>query len=196
MQRHEDVPYRVFDMNERIYQQWSRTSGVEPGSAPNQTGFLHADRLLRLHEMVVRKPLAKEEKIIQWGEYITERDLAFRKSYEESQRRKNKGRKRTRGANDDTSPESRMADNFAKKASAADTLREIQRVLEITLKREMEEDNEGPSSNVPLDEQTSRPSALLASSPVKGVHIGSSASSKLNYILNEVRTMDILLGRK
>ncbi|KAF8969663.1 SNF2 family N-terminal domain-containing protein [Flammula alnicola] len=189
MQHHEDVPYRVFDLNERVYKAWTRTPEPEPDSGPRQTGFMHADRLLKLYDMVVQKPLIKEDAMIGWGEMVVTRDHVFRKAYEESLRKKGKGRKKAKHSDDLTST-SQMADNFAKKASAADTLRDMQKELDATMARlQRDELEDGGSSSSPpqLGSPTKRPSNLIASSPLAKMRIGSSASTKLNYIINEVQ---------
>ncbi|KAF8809006.1 hypothetical protein BYT27DRAFT_7222578 [Phlegmacium glaucopus] len=191
MQAHEDVPYRAFHMNEPIYNAWSRTPGNEPSCDPNQTGFLHADRLLKLYDIVKEKPLISQPALIELGHRVGIRDQAFRKAYEESQR-KRKGRKSSKH-NDEFSAlsQSKMADNFAKKASAADTLREMQQELDGTLARlaRDEDDHEQSSTSGPssaIQRQVKGISSLAAASPLSTTRIGSSASSKLNYIIDEV----------
>lgn len=187
MQAHEDIPYRVFHMNEDIYDVWSRTPGKEPSCNSNQTGFMHADRLLSLYDILTDKPLISQPGLIELGHQIGIRDQAFRKAYQESQRRR-KGRKNTKHNEElSTSSQSQMADNFAKKASEADTLREMQRELDATLARlARDEDDPEPDSIVDHDPQVKRLSTLAAASPLAMTRIGSSASSKLNYIINEV----------
>ncbi|PPQ86914.1 hypothetical protein CVT25_009800 [Psilocybe cyanescens] len=199
MQTHEDVPYRVFDISDRIYDAWTRTPGREPDSPSNQNGLIHADRLLKLYDMVIDKPLFKEDKILEWGGVVAQRDMLIRRQYEESQRRKGSrggGRGKRAKFSDDAPPSgSQMADNFAKKASAADTLREMQKELDATLEKiRLEEENDGVlplTLTPPRGKQSalgrSSPSLLAASSPLAKMRIGSSASSKLNYIINEVQ---------
>lgn len=190
MQAHEDVPYRVSHMRDDIYQAWTRTPGSEPSCSSDQTGFMHADRLLKLYEILQKKPLISEPALIELGQRVTIRDQAFRRAYEESLR-KRKGRKNTKHNEElSASSQSLMADNFAKKASATDTLREMQRELDATLARlARDEDDLEPNSTVEhnsIQPQLKRLSNLAAASPLATTRIGPSASSKLNYIINEV----------
>lgn len=190
MQCHEDIPYRVFDMNQRIYQQWSRTVGSEPGSATNQRGFLHADRLLKLRNIVINEPLTNEAKLVEWGKFVTKNDLHFHQLYEESQRRKNKGQVERRHTNGLALLENWMPDSFARKPGA----RGIQKALELVSQKEMEDENDETPWILSIDKQLHYPSPLLASSPVRDVRVGPSASSKLNYIINEVRVLFNILS--
>lgn len=188
MQDHEDIPYRVSGLDERVYNAWTRTPGTEPGADPDQTGFLHADRILKLRDMILPKPLIREDNMVAWGRAVAQRDAMFRKAFEESQRRKNKGSCKKSKHNEELTTESLMADSFAKKASAADTLKKMQTELDATmarLQREDEDDN-CPPSTPQVGSPSKRPSALVASSPLTKMRIGSSASAKLNYIINEV----------
>jgi len=185
MQTHEDVPYRVFNMVQPVFESWTRTPSREPNN--DQTGFLHADRLLKLHDMVVQRPLIREQAMVEWGQAVATRDQAFRRSYEESTR-KGKGRRKTKNSDGDHhSSGSMLANNFVKKASSADTLKEIQIELDATLARLSNEDDDGPSTdNAPISTSFDRIPTLLASSPLAKMRIGTSASTKLNYIINEV----------
>ena len=184
MQAHEDVPYRVAHMNDEIFEVWSRTPGKEPSCNPSQTGFVHADRLLRLYDIIKEKPLISQPALIELGHRVGSRDQAFRRAYEESQRKK-KGRKNTKRNEElSASSQSQMADNFAKKASAADTLREMQQELDATLARLARDEDDSEQSSI--QSQVKRVSNLAAASPLAPTRIGPSASSKLNYIIKEV----------
>ncbi|KAJ3516660.1 hypothetical protein NLJ89_g1000 [Agrocybe chaxingu] len=213
VQNHEDVPYRVYNFQDRVFDIWTRTGGREPYWPPELTGFMHADRLLKLYDMILQKPLIGPEGMVEWGRAVVARDLAFRRAFEEAQRRKEgrSGSPRKKSGNKDTgdqasstTTESLMVDTFAKKASAVETLREMQKELEATMARLAKEEEEGtdkdenqspgqepetPSSQIGVHAQAQnrRPSRLAASSPLAKVRIGSSASSKLNYIISEIQ---------
>ena len=186
MQAHEDVPYRVSYMKDDIYDAWTRTPGKEPSCNSNQTGFMHADRLLKLYDILKKKPLISQPALIELGHRVGVRDQAFRRAYEESQR-KRKGRKNTKYNEElSASSQSKMADNFAKKASATDTLREMQQELDATLARLARDEDDSQQNSTYSVQPQARLSNLAAASPLATTRIGPSASSKLNYIINEV----------
>ena len=189
MQAHEDVPYRVSHMKDDIYDAWTRTPGKEPSCNSDQTGFLHADRLLKLYDILKEKPLISKPALIELCHRVGIRDQAFRKAYEESMRRR-KGQKNTKHNEElSASSQSQMADKFAKKASAADTLKEMQRELDATLARLARDEDSEQDSTVDhnsIQPKVNRLSNLAAASPLATTRIGPSASSKLNYIIDEV----------
>lgn len=187
MQAHEDVPFRVSHMNEEIFNSWSRTLGNEPSCNSNQTGFIHTDRLLKLYNILAEKPLISQPALIELGHRVANHDQAFRKAYEESER-KRKGRKNSKRVG--ASSRSQMADNFVKKASATDTLREMQRELDATLAqlaREEDDHERNSDHSSAIQLQAKSLSNLAAASPLATTRIGPSASSKLNYIISEVQ---------
>jgi len=201
MQDYEDIPYRVCDMVQSVFHAWTRTPNSELNSARNQNGFLHSDRLLKLHDMVVQKPLIRAEAMSEWGKALETRDQAFRQAYKELLRKKSKGRKKGKHINDnDYHSGSMMADHFVKKASAADTLKEMQTELDATLSRlSREDEGEGNDRNavpVPSSYPSGRLSTLVASSPLAKMRIGSSTSTKLNYIINEVSQSSCLIQQR
>ena len=190
MQAHEDVPYRVFHMKDDVYHAWTRIPGPEPSCNSDQTGFIHADRLLKLYDILQKKPLISQPALIELGHRVGIRDQAFRRAYDESLR-KRKGRKNTKHNEEfNSSSQSQMAENFAKKASATETLREMQRELDAALAQlAKDEDDSEPNPAVDhnlIQPQLNRLSNLAAASPLATTRIGPSASSKLNYIINEV----------
>ncbi|KAF8163635.1 hypothetical protein B0H34DRAFT_781279 [Crassisporium funariophilum] len=195
MQAHEDVPYRVYYMKDRLFNAWTRTPGREPSGDPSQTGFMHADRLLKFHDMLVKKPLISEDPMVEWGLDVARRDQIARNAYEEAERKKEKrkGRKGSKHSDDATS-HSVMADDFAKKASASNTLKEMQRELDVSMARLARDENDDePMSGTGVNNYghpttpIRRPLNALAASILGKTRIGSSASSKLNYIINEVQ---------
>lgn len=190
MQSYEDVPYRVFNLVQSVFDAWTRIPGREPNST-KQTGFLHADRLLELHDMVIQRPLIREEAMVEWGEAVVTRDQAFRKASEESMRKSKAGKKTKHHGAGENQSSSILTNNFAKKASSPNILKEIQTELDVTLARLSSEGEAVPGTAINNSMSSSssvfgRTSTLLASSPLTRMRIGSSASTKLNYIINEV----------
>ncbi len=92
MQMHEDVPYRVFDVNPLIFEGWTRMPKGED-SDPNLTGFIHPDRLVKLRQLVNARPLATIPSLVEEGQLIAEEDIKIRRLYEEWLRRKKSERR-------------------------------------------------------------------------------------------------------
>jgi hypothetical protein len=190
VQDHEDIPYRVYRMNEQVYHAWSRTPGCGLESDPQFRGFLHADRLVKLYGLILHRPLISEELLVTEGMKVNIKDRAARKAYIESQKRKsNKSHHHRNARSDDVF--SQMADSAMKKAAASATLKEMQKELDTSMALEnIADDDESSSAPIPTPtpSQSGLPllSDLVRNSPLVNVRIGSSASNKLNYIINEV----------
>lgn len=189
------MPYHISRLNPQIFDAWTRTPDKDPGT-PMMNGFLHVDRILKLHDYVVGRPLAQADVIVKEGQRIAEEDRELRRIHTESQKRskKNKGSSKRVIQIQDEHP-SELADNAAKKAGALDTLREMQKELNLSFSR-LEGDNERDSrisstpstSRQPGLPSTSGYSEILSSSPFANVRIGHSVSSKINWIINEVKS--------
>jgi hypothetical protein len=193
MHAHEDVPFRVSSMPQQIFDAWTRVD-LKSGHADAQQNlhgslpmvFMHPDRLIKLRDMVISRPLVPTNSIIDLGAKQDEYDRHARFWYLESQRilKKNK-RDKDRNVHNGNS-------------MTLDKMREVQYELDMAkerLKALAEEEDTGSSAITIRGFPTSEPSAvnhsaakimLLASSPLAGVRIGRSASSKLNYILGDV----------
>ncbi|KXN91423.1 DNA repair protein rad5 [Leucoagaricus sp. SymC.cos] len=159
IQTHEDIPYRVYKMSERIHNAWSRTLGLDSQAESHFTGMVHADRLLKLQSLITAQPLMSEDLLIEQGAEVAKTDMEHQ--------------------------------NAAKKAAAPDTLKEMRKELDQSLaklERDEEEDNSTGVAAVTSNANAGGnvPSVLLGSSVLADVVMGSSASSKLNYIINEV----------
>ncbi|TFK36351.1 hypothetical protein BDQ12DRAFT_686775 [Crucibulum laeve] len=185
IQTHEDVPYRVYNMNEQVYNAWTR---MPPGSEPSSDKLLHADRLQKIHDVVIGRPLVSEDRMADWGTLVNARDRDIRRLYEESQKRKNSRSKGKGAKNQEEHTSSLMVDSAARKATSPETLKEMRRELDVSMAR-LESLGTEDEPSTPMPSNTShveQPSKLVAASFLANVRIGSSASNKLNYIINEV----------
>ncbi|PFH51695.1 hypothetical protein AMATHDRAFT_142017 [Amanita thiersii Skay4041] len=188
LQTHEDVPYHVSRMNSNVFQAWTRTPQKDPGT-PLMNGFVHVDRLIKMHDFVVRRPLAPEDILIEEGKRIAEDDQELRRLYEESLKQKNKASRRASRQHHDHLSE--LAEIATKKARAPETLKEMQEELNASIARL---DGETTDAHKPAEidfcysSPNSKYSALISDSLLGGIRIGHSASSKINWIINEIKT--------
>ncbi|KAH6894963.1 SNF2 family N-terminal domain-containing protein [Coprinopsis sp. MPI-PUGE-AT-0042] len=198
VQEHEDVVYSVSSMPPSVFDAWTRIpTRYAPPAGPSHNGYLHADRLVKLYDMLLKKPLIKEEEMINHGQAIAKHDAEIRRVYLESQKKSNKtGRRSTQIQAENATSHSQVADIAAKKAASKETLKEMQEELDQSmalLENDSADDlddnpSEGqPGATIPPPPgDSSKLSRLALSSCLAQVKIGSSASSKLNYIVNEV----------
>ncbi len=197
MQYHEDVPYRVYNLKEHAFDAWSRFPRTDVNSSSGiLVGLVHADTLLHLYDLALKRPLIKQDDMVEIGKLTLQRDKLLRLAFDESQRKKSKGRKKAKSGDDHSS--SQMTEKYATKAYSAETLNQMRKDLETSmakLQQDDEDENESTSKASTSRLQNSpekRPSALVAQSPFAKIRIGSSASSKLNFIINEVIMMSSL----
>ncbi|KAJ7481065.1 SNF2 family N-terminal domain-containing protein [Mycena galericulata] len=176
LQNHEDVPYRVHDLKRPVFESWTRTTHTVDVRDPSLAGYVHPDRLRGLRALVLAKPLISPDKLIELGEYTTVQDAERRKVYEESLKHK-KGTKASRNE--------LKAMQAAKKAAEPGAVQEMQKELEQVSREINMSMSLGQTQNPPRS-YVDRQSTLVSSSCIAGTRVGSSASSKLNYIIQEV----------
>ncbi|KAJ7143180.1 SNF2 family N-terminal domain-containing protein [Mycena crocata] len=172
LQSHPDVPYRVYGLKKPVFEAWSRTTHpVEPTDS-TVAGYVHPDRIRRLRNVVFNKPLLSEEALVQWGKEAAELDARQEAETVENLKRK----KKSKSSRDDN--KTRMkATEAAKKAVEPGTVKEVQKELQHIM-RHLE--TMAPRS------EAHRPPALVSKSQIAVTRLGSSASSKLNFIISEI----------
>lgn len=190
MQKHEDTPYRVFNMPKPLLQSWNR-SELYLNEAET---VLHPDRLIKLRDAVTGRPRIAMERLVEWGISVDTEDRKYRQLL---QLKEMSLKKTKRGKEKDLTSQGSAMESF-RKATAPETIREMQSELlkAQKMREDLTEDDDGhimtdvhqPVPMSTVNEDDSR-IALLASSPIVDVKIGQSASSKLNFILNEVRLL-------
>ncbi|THV03958.1 hypothetical protein K435DRAFT_714928 [Dendrothele bispora CBS 962.96] len=200
IQTFEDVPYYVHNVKPSVFQTWSRLpddTWTLSNATNSISGLMHPDRLTRLRRLVVRNPLFTETKICAVGREVSENDQKLREQYMEMVRKKERKEKRERRDVSKTPkhiPVKPQHDAQAptqkvlianKTASSSETVADMQKEL---ARLKMLEDGEmDPSAVSDLNaRQAEQPSMLLHSSVIADIRVGSSASTKLNYIVNEV----------
>ncbi|KAF5386941.1 hypothetical protein D9615_001552 [Tricholomella constricta] len=192
MQGHEDVPYRVFGIGRRIFEAWTRTPQPEPSFIQSLVGFIHSDRLLKMQDLIIHRPRISEDAFIEQGGRVATDDQLLRRLYIESQ--KGKDRKSTQKVkpHQEEINAGLKAEDAAKKARDPTTLKEMKKDLDIAMTRmndlEGEEDHLGqPGASLTASHAFGfHGGSILSTSLLGSVRLGSTASSKLNYIINEV----------
>ena len=200
MNAHEDTPYRVFGIPRTIFDAWTRAelkSAQSDACNISQDSlsmvFMAPDRLIKLREMVIGRPLMSTTSLIQGGIDVEEKDRQWRQWYLQKQQVLKKNRhKDSEGHKGNTIVDS------VRKTVAPDKMKEVQKELFVAqerLKALAEEEEDNLSSTTVQSTPANQPSRtadddvkamLLTSSPIAGVQVGRSASSKLNHILNDV----------
>ncbi|KAF8635489.1 hypothetical protein AX17_003879 [Amanita inopinata Kibby_2008] len=193
LQSHEDVPYHVSHMNPQVYNAWTRTPQKDP-EMPMMNGFIHVDRLIKLHEFVMtHQHLVGEDILIGQGRHVASDDEELQMLFEEEKRKKTKSSKWARHHLPDEHS-SKLVDSAVKKAHAADTLKEMQKELHASIAHPENETASTGRNGVTTSSISHPPTATsdfseaLAASPLAKIYIGHSASSKINWIINEVKT--------
>ncbi|KAJ7436218.1 P-loop containing nucleoside triphosphate hydrolase protein [Mycena latifolia] len=166
LQTHEDVPYRIYDLKRPIFEAWTRTAHCIDPSDASCSGLIHPDRLLKLRRLILHQPLLSDESLVGQGQNTAEQDAKQRQHYLESLKRK-KGSKSEQSS-------SRKATHHTVDPSTVEAIKKHVALIS--------EDLDTPIHTNEFDP----PSALVSKSPIANTRLGSSASSKLNYIVNEV----------
>jgi hypothetical protein len=174
MQRYEDVPFRVSGLDSDVFEAWTR-AGLD--SSGRTVDLMHPNRLTSLRSTVRKRPLITREKLVKEGNDLTLED------------------RRHMPSQSSKSHEVTHVDQVKK------MVREVKGEIEV-LKRRAElmdvsephqEHGGGGTNDTAIDERYTRPdSELLASSPLSGVRVGPSLSTKLNYILSEVSVCTVI----
>ncbi|KAG5637942.1 hypothetical protein H0H81_002536 [Sphagnurus paluster] len=191
IQAHEDVPYRVRGLNRRIFEAWTRTPYVEPSHIPSLTGFIHVDRLLKMQDLVVQRPLIPEDTFIECGGRVKAEDILLRNLYIESQKGKNRNLRRKVKPHQDDINAGLKAEDAAKKARDPAILKEMTDELDNTLTQLDGFEEEAGTLRSEPSAATSNAfefhgGGILSKSLLGSVRLGSTTSSKLNYIINEI----------
>ncbi|KAG6900670.1 hypothetical protein C0993_005903 [Termitomyces sp. T159_Od127] len=187
IQTHEDVPYRVTGLARRLFEAWTRTPKYESEHNGLSIGFIHSDRLLKMQDFVIRQPLISEDALISHGADVQANDDILRRLYVESLKGKDRRSASKVRPHEDEINAGLKAEDAAKKARNPETLKEMKNDLDIAMTRlnDPAEYDEIRSSEI-ADPSSTLPENILSASLLGPVRIHSTASSKLNYIINEV----------
>ncbi|KAG9318758.1 P-loop containing nucleoside triphosphate hydrolase protein [Chiua virens] len=167
MQPYPDVPFEVTGLDPEVFQAWTRT--VQCSSNRGVT-VMHPDRLVNLRSLVRRNPQISTDRLVRKGNLQEEGGRWII----------------------DSDNRSREAKHHAKQSK--EMAKQVQQSIEL-LKKHVEkmdtsdeEDESCQQVKVNRVKPTEAVSAsMLETSPLGGVKVGSSMSTKLNYILSEVQ---------
>jgi len=192
MQNHEDIPYRIYGIERQVFTAWTRTPQPEPRLVQSNpfspVGFMHADRVLKMRDVIISRPRISDENLIELGASVGAEDQRLRQLFNESQKgyHRKAGRKATSHQDDHNA--TLMTENAAKKARDPNTIKEMKKELDVAIARLDSIEGEvlrKPPTSVTLSTGI-QGGFLLATSAFGKARLGSTASSKLNYIINEV----------
>ncbi|KAG6849539.1 hypothetical protein H0H93_007627 [Arthromyces matolae] len=181
IQSHEDVPYRVAGLPQSLFNAWTRVR--LPESSEPSIGFVHCDRLLKMQETVLRRPLISEEGFISRGAETASEDIRLRQLYIESLKGKERKSASKVVPHQEVINAGLKAEDAAKKARNPETIKEMKKDLDIAISHIDEGTPMSPSrhSSLPVANYKLARSSLLGLARIQ-----STASNKLNYIINEV----------
>ncbi|KAF8832365.1 hypothetical protein HHX47_DHR1001658 [Lentinula edodes] len=190
IQMHDYMPYFVINIPSPILKEWS---GLPDHLIP-------ADRLLQLQQRVHRWPLSDEVQLCSFGREIGEIDVRHRLILEELTQKKEKRKEKEKKPAFPVVSSDFKTRTAKKKASSNDRdhrIREMRKDLQASLARlDALEENGSPAGSsslkIKIPASMNRNSILLHQSPVAHAHVQSTASSKLNYILEEVKPIWIM----
>lgn len=190
---HEDVPFRVYHMDPDVFTSWTRVSDHHP---PNLcTGILHCDRLLRMKDEVVARPLMSKPELVTKGEMVAKYDALMRLASEAKKANKMPEKPSKIGFSHEQETSAQSSALAASKSHVNQAkIQEVHQELQLALERKEALDHAEENDQTPADQQllqanTSQnrvPSSLLSSSILSSVRVGSSISSKLDVVLDEV----------
>jgi SNF2 family DNA or RNA helicase len=167
MQPHVDVPFKISGLDSAVFEAWTRT-GLRDSS--RSIDIIHPDRLMNLLSLVRKKPLISRDELIEEGNILDRNEKRAIASKSISSRKAKRDANRTK----------KMA-------------KEVQGTIEVLKKRveRMNESNDDELEDCQNGDRVNQVASTTAhvtrSSPLSGVKVGPSLSTKLNYILSEVR---------
>ncbi|KAF8559866.1 hypothetical protein OG21DRAFT_1402064 [Imleria badia] len=173
MQPFPDVPFKISGLDLAIFKAWARTGLCDSGQ---MTAVMHPDRLLNLRSLVRKRPLISSDELVEEGAILDRKE------------------KRSMGSKSFSSVEVNQSANQRKEMA-----KEVQGTMEALKKRveqmnvsdeeELEECQGGDKANQATTEVAAAP--MTRTSPLSGVKVGPSLSTKLNYIISEVQQYSV-----
>uniref|UniRef100_A0A0W0FFE1 Snf2 family helicase n=1 Tax=Moniliophthora roreri TaxID=221103 RepID=A0A0W0FFE1_MONRR len=190
MQTIEDVPYRVQGVNAPVFESWSRLSGFDR----NRPTFMHPDSLVSLRNIAFKHPFKPQVLLVELGQTYAKIDAQRRREYEAYMAKKegSKGTrlKQTQAVHLAKNNNDRKIVDTTKTEEATAIIKEMKAELSASLNRLELDDTEMNDTSHSLASRNAEVNATresrLANPSLFPIRISSSASSKLNYIIDDV----------
>ncbi|KAG6376419.1 hypothetical protein JVT61DRAFT_2406 [Boletus reticuloceps] len=167
MQPYADVPFKISGLDPDVFQAWTQT---ELCDGSRTIDVMHPDRLTELRSLVRKKPLISRDELVEEGKILDRKEKRIMAS------KSTGARQAKRGANQRKEMEKEVQGKIK-------TLKE--HVERMTEDEEVEDCQDGER----VKQVTSTEAAAartLKFSPLSGIKVGPSVSTKLNYIISEV----------
>ncbi|KAI0695860.1 SNF2 family N-terminal domain-containing protein [Cerioporus squamosus] len=182
LQRHYHAFHRVERLPSQVYGAWSMFD--QHARAICTESLLPPMALLKLRDFIMTHPLRPLPGIIAMGHTVVDEERRWKELEELHARLKKKGSKERRPKDEATNSLGSL-----KRATAEQKLEELRREYHAAAARLSSADSGEEAAPVRQEDAASQrkvASTLLRLSPVAGVRVKNSTSSKLDYILNEV----------
>ncbi|KAH9832900.1 P-loop containing nucleoside triphosphate hydrolase protein [Rhodofomes roseus] len=188
MQRNAFVYHRIQGIPDpAVYRAWTTFASSAADNLAGHDMMLHSDRALRFKQFVLRHPLYSVDRLVLGGKDVQEEErqrLALQRM--EDARKKKRKRKSEGSAH---RKEVETVKHVVATPEKREELRKEYLASWEKLQKHYEQDDEhahSQSGSAPARPKTTS-SWLLASSPMASVRVGKSTSTKLDYIINEIR---------
>ncbi|KAF8447641.1 P-loop containing nucleoside triphosphate hydrolase protein [Boletus edulis BED1] len=165
MQPYADVPFKLSGLDPDVFEAWTQT---ELCDGSRTIDVMHPDRLMELRSLVRKKPLISRDKLVEEGKILDRKEKRMMAS------KSTGARQAKRGANQRKEMEKEVQGKIK-------TLKE--HVERMTEDEEVEDCQDGES----VISTKAAAARTLVFSPLSGVKVGPSVSTKLNYILSEIQ---------
>ena len=190
MHTYEGVPFQISGISRPLFNAWTRI-GRQDNQCTEETisqGFIHSDHLVKLLQTVLDQPrFISFVDLVDKGVRADKEDCETRKLNQEQPKKSKRGRR-------DAGELVVQHSEHLQKGVDPDKMKEVQQELQVAQQLRIALLEENEENDVTTLRPSAPPSgkslrtkvALLRASPISGLRIGQTVSSKLNYIIRDV----------